>query len=33
MTAKVNKALKELKSDGTYNKLYKEWFGEEPATK
>lgn len=33
MTAKVNKALKELKSDGTYNKLYKKWFGEEPAAK
>lgn len=23
----VNKALKELKADGTYNQLYKKWFG------
>jgi ABC-type amino acid transport substrate-binding protein len=28
---KVNNALKELKADGTYAKLYKKWFGTEPA--
>lgn len=27
---KVNNALKELKADGTYAKLYKKWFGTEP---
>ena len=27
---KVNNALKELKADGTYAKLYKKWFGVEP---
>lgn len=27
---KVNKALDELKADGTYAKLYKKWFGTEP---
>lgn len=33
LTAKVNKALKDLKADGTYNTLYKKWFGEEPSSK
>lgn len=28
---KVNNALRELKADGTYAKLYKKWFGTEPA--
>ncbi|KMO85705.1 amino acid ABC transporter substrate-binding protein [Megasphaera cerevisiae DSM 20462] len=28
---KVNAALKELKSDGTYAKIYKKWFGTEPV--
>lgn len=27
---KVNKAIKELKEDGTYAKLYQKWFGVEP---
>lgn len=27
---KVNKALKDLKADGTYAKLYQKWFGVEP---
>lgn len=27
---KVNKAIEELKQDGTYAKLYKKWFGVEP---
>lgn len=27
---KVNNALKELKADGTYAKIYKKWFGVEP---
>ena len=27
---KVNKAISELKADGTYAKLYKKWFGVEP---
>lgn len=27
---KVNNALKELKADGTYAKIYKKWFGTEP---
>jgi len=26
----VNKAVAELKKDGTYAKLYKKWFGQEP---
>ena len=29
---RVNKAISELKADGTYAKLYKKWFGEEPPT-
>lgn len=28
--AKVNKAIDDLKADGTYAKLYKKWFGTEP---
>lgn len=27
----VNKALKELKDNGEYNKIYKKWFGTEPT--
>ena len=27
---KVNKALADLKADGTYAKLYKKWFGIDP---
>ena len=27
---KVNKALASMKEDGTYNKIYKKWFGAEP---
>ena len=27
---KVNKAMADLKADGTYAKLYKKWFGTEP---
>ena len=27
---KVNNAMAELKSDGTYAELYKKWFGTEP---
>ena len=30
LTADINKALAELKKDGTYDKLYKQWFGEAP---
>jgi len=26
----VNKALKELKANGTYDKLYETWFGKKP---
>lgn len=26
----VNKALKEIKDNGTYDKLYKKWFGDQP---
>ena len=28
----VNKALKELKANGTYDKIYEKWFGK-PASK
>lgn len=28
---KVNKALADLKADGTYAKLYKKWFGVDPS--
>lgn len=28
---KFNEALAELKKDGTYAKIYKKWFGEEPT--
>ena len=27
---KINQALKDIKADGTYAKLYKKWFGTEP---
>lgn len=27
---KVNKAMTDLKADGTYAKLYKKWFGQDP---
>ncbi|EIJ81042.1 hypothetical protein MGA3_12155 [Bacillus methanolicus MGA3] len=27
----LNKILQEMKDDGTYNKIFKKWFGEEPA--
>jgi L-cystine transport system substrate-binding protein len=27
---KVNKALADMKSDGTYNKIYEKWFGTKP---
>lgn len=27
---KVNKALSDMKKDGTYNKIYKKWFGAKP---
>ena len=27
---KVNKALNEMKEDGTYNTIYKKWFGTDP---
>ena len=30
LTDQVNQALKELKADGTYDKIYKKWFGTEP---
>lgn len=30
LLTEVNKAISELKADGTYAKLYKKWFGEEP---
>lgn len=26
----LNKALKEMKEDGTYKTIFKKWFGEEP---
>jgi cystine transport system substrate-binding protein len=29
--AAVNKALNEMKSDGTYKTIYTKWFGVEPA--
>lgn len=29
----LDKALKDMKTDGTYNTIFKKWFGEEPATK
>ena len=31
--SKVNEALSEMKEDGTYNKIYKKWFGTEPLEK
>ena len=30
LVAKVNTSLAKLKSDGTYNAIYKKWFGTEP---
>ncbi|MFS8580799.1 MAG: glutamine ABC transporter substrate-binding protein GlnH [Novibacillus thermophilus] len=30
LVAKVNAALKTIKSDGRYNAIYKKWFGTEP---
>ncbi|CAM2845585.1 transporter substrate-binding domain-containing protein [Paenibacillus sediminis] len=27
----LDKALKDMKADGTYNAIFKKWFGEEPA--
>lgn len=30
LSKEVNNALKELKKDGTYAKLYQKWFGQEP---
>lgn len=29
LQAAVNKALKELKDNGTYDKIYTKWFGNE----
>ncbi|WP_219834622.1 ABC transporter substrate-binding protein [Paenibacillus sp. R14(2021)] len=29
----LDKALADMKSDGTYNTIFKKWFGEEPAAK
>ncbi|MEK3993448.1 transporter substrate-binding domain-containing protein [Psychrobacillus sp. FSL K6-2365] len=28
---KVNEALSEMKEDGTYNEIYKKWFGSDPV--
>lgn len=30
---RLNKALAEVRADGTYDKIYKQWFGEAPAKK
>ena len=30
LVAKVNASLAKLKADGTYNEIYKKWFGSEP---
>lgn len=30
LTAQVNTALEEIKSDGTYAEIYEKWFGQEP---
>jgi glutamine transport system substrate-binding protein len=30
LVAKVNEALKAMKADGSYNNIYKKWFGAEP---
>ena len=32
LTAAINKALKEIRESGEYNKLYKKWFGTEPES-
>lgn len=31
LVAALNDALKGMKDDGTYNNIFKKWFGEEPA--
>jgi polar amino acid transport system substrate-binding protein len=31
LTQAINTSLAKLKSDGTYNTIYKKWFGVEPA--
>ena len=31
MLAEINLALEKLKSDGTYNKIYEKWFGQEDS--
>jgi cystine transport system substrate-binding protein len=28
----ISKALADMKSDGTYNNIFKKWFGVEPGT-
>ena len=33
LSKQVNEALKEIKADGTYAKIYKKWFGEERKKK
>lgn len=33
LQAAVNKALKELHENGTYDKIYEKWFGKAPAAK
>lgn len=33
LIAKVNAAISKAKSDGTYNQIYKKWFGVEPGAK
>ena len=31
MMVKVNAVIAKTKTDGTYNQIYKKWFGVEPA--
>lgn len=31
LLAAIDKALTDMKADGTYNTIFKKWFGEEPA--
>ena len=31
LLAAINDALAKIKADGTYNAIFKKWFGEEPA--
>ncbi len=33
LVAKANEAIKAMKADGTYNTLYKKWFGVDPVSK